>query len=373
MKKSGGNLKKLIIMFAWAIILMSPNFCLAVANVPTIKNPFDSLQVPIPGMEKFKEASEVTADGNFKSTWIGEYIAGVYKFGIGVIGVVAMMAVAFGGVMWILSAGNPSKIGEAKTWISSGITGLALGLGSYLLLSLINVDLVSYQPLNMTHLTDPTIEGDALPSADGGVGAPFGSNFQNSLQKLQSLGIKCPRIAENLENQAVNIKQSKIREISASFDNKMLYRLGSKNGSGGEPANATKNRPALPCPAGKVCYDCSGFVRQVLWCAGFKKDPGVSTATMFGGSHISACDNTKKSVMIDGKWHNLEIGDLVGWPTVGQDYGHVLIYDGTGFLDESHGGDSGRYTNSYGHNDLCTKINKLIGEGLHIQHIDTNN
>ncbi|MFH0840625.1 MAG: hypothetical protein V1865_01390 [bacterium] len=71
------------------------------------------------------------------------YIGGLYKYGIGVIGILAAVGIAAAGVMWVTAAGNSSKIKDAQSWIGSSLLGLALALGAFLILSTINPALVN--------------------------------------------------------------------------------------------------------------------------------------------------------------------------------------------------------------------------------------
>jgi len=130
-----------------------------------VKNPYDNLQVSIPNMERFQEASINGTE--IKTTWIAEYIAGVYKYGIGVIGIVAMMAIAIGGAMWIISAGNPGRISEAKAWITNGLIGLALGLGSYVMLGMLNYDLIKFRSITVYGIRDPKPDSGSFSSSGG--------------------------------------------------------------------------------------------------------------------------------------------------------------------------------------------------------------
>lgn len=359
---------KIIITLSLALFFASPSFCLAVNNVPTLKNPFDNMQIPIPGMDKFQEASFDINTGSIKSTWIGEYIIGIYNFGIGLIGIIAMFAIAIGGTMWIISAGNPGRIKEAQAWIVGGLTGLGLGLGSYLILSLVNGDLVDFRPLEMNYIVDK-FDSDGKGEQDGGNGGPGGpwsSKYDQSLNKINALNIYCPRITEQLENKSLDIKKSKIRAISESFRTKMVYRWNSKNGSGSDSKRGA-------CPSNMISYDCSGFVRQVLWCAGFKSDPGQWTGAQLGGPKITGCTGDYV-LFANGDKVKLQPGDLIGYVGRGDDR-HVLIFTGTSFLDDSHGGATQPAVLSHGHYDNCAKIKALIKKGkpLQMRSIDKTN
>lgn len=75
------------------------------------------------------------------------YIALVYKFGIWAVGIAALLMISIGGFMYVTSAGNNSSMEKAKGVITDAIIGLILALTSYLLLYIINPDLVRIVPL----------------------------------------------------------------------------------------------------------------------------------------------------------------------------------------------------------------------------------
>ena len=76
-----------------------------------------------------------------------QYISSVYKFGIWAIGIAALLMISIGGYMYITSAGNNSSMEKAKGVITDAVIGLILALGAYLLLYVINPDLVKISKL----------------------------------------------------------------------------------------------------------------------------------------------------------------------------------------------------------------------------------
>lgn len=70
------------------------------------------------------------------------YLKNLYNFLLGFVGIAAMGSIVYGGVLYIISAGNPSRVGEAKTAIWNGIIGLLVAGFGYLILLTINPDLV---------------------------------------------------------------------------------------------------------------------------------------------------------------------------------------------------------------------------------------
>ncbi len=78
-----------------------------------------------------------------------EYINYLFIFGLGSIGILALGVMMFGGIQYILAAGNAAKTEDAKEWIKSALYGLALLFASYLILRTINPDLVNLRNPNL--------------------------------------------------------------------------------------------------------------------------------------------------------------------------------------------------------------------------------
>lgn len=93
--------------------------------------------------------SEYAAGANIKmqedTSLIAKYVIAIFKYAIGVIGIIAAIVLMFGGVRWLTSGGNSSAISEAKSMIVGSLSGLLLALCSFLLLSTINTELVNFK------------------------------------------------------------------------------------------------------------------------------------------------------------------------------------------------------------------------------------
>lgn len=118
-----------------------------------------TFNVPIPGLDSIQISSDTLA----------RYLGAFYVYFIGVIGILAVVMIMYGGFHYIVSLGNPSRMKQGKEIISGALVGLMLALTSYLLLRTINPSLVSistivadYTP-TVKQLYDPG-EGD-MPSA----------------------------------------------------------------------------------------------------------------------------------------------------------------------------------------------------------------
>lgn len=75
---------------------------------------------------------------------LAKYVEAIYKYAIGIIGILATVVMMWGGVVWITAGGNTERISNAKSWIGASLTGLVLALASYTILYTINPNLVKF-------------------------------------------------------------------------------------------------------------------------------------------------------------------------------------------------------------------------------------
>ncbi len=111
-------------------------------------------QIPIPTVAlTASSAIEYVAnlDGSYmvQIPWIGQYIAGVYQYGLAAAGILAAVILMASGLMWLVSGGDVSKISQAKELIVGSIIGIVILSSSYIILTQINPDLVTYKPISI--------------------------------------------------------------------------------------------------------------------------------------------------------------------------------------------------------------------------------
>ncbi|MDP2586854.1 MAG: pilin [Candidatus Komeilibacteria bacterium] len=108
---------------------------------------------------------------NVDNSLLGNYISALYKFLVGVAGIVAVIMIAIGGLLWLFSSGDSGKITKAKEIIIGAIIGLILVLGSWLILNTINPKLVEFSPLDVSKINKSQVgdfcEPDAAVTVDG--------------------------------------------------------------------------------------------------------------------------------------------------------------------------------------------------------------
>lgn len=107
---------------------------------------------------------------------IANLVKAIYKYAIGIVGILAAVVLMVGGVLWIVAGGNATAIGEAKSWIGASLTGLVLALTSYLILATVNPALVDLKTteinkvgnVSFSNKFDDTVAcGQQLPGAEG--------------------------------------------------------------------------------------------------------------------------------------------------------------------------------------------------------------
>lgn len=120
------DFKKQILSLILTLILFLPHMTLAALDL--------NLEYP-----KFGEF-----DLNEKQD-LNEIIAWFYYFIISIAGISAFFTFIQGGFQWLTSGGNVDKTGEAKEKLTSAVLGLIIILSSYLILQVINPELITLQ------------------------------------------------------------------------------------------------------------------------------------------------------------------------------------------------------------------------------------
>lgn len=114
-------------------------FAVHTARAATSSEPTFTPNVSIPGLFPEKGQTSEPIDANIA----GRYIRALYVYFVGIVGVLAVVMIMYAGFLWITAAGNSSKITQAKEHMNGAVIGVILALTSFLLLQLINPQLVS--------------------------------------------------------------------------------------------------------------------------------------------------------------------------------------------------------------------------------------
>lgn len=251
------------------------------------------LQIGLPTLS-LTERVQCTASGDnweCKIPWIGEYVKAIYNYGLGIAGILAAIVLMAGGVVWLVSAGDASRVSLAKELISGSVTGLVILMASYVLLIQINPELVNFKPIKI----------GAIKPLDVEVDGDFASQISLDKDAISKIfGVACG--------------QASVEEIVQKSKGKVTYSQDNRGKSG---------------PNNTVYLDCSSYANFVLNCSGINSSVPTWTGSIFQEKNIAP------------EIENLNVGDLIGWPPENGKEGHVLIYMGNKTFADCHGG-SGR-------------------------------
>lgn len=104
------------------------------------------------------------------------YVSAIYKMALVIVTLSAVLMLSIGGFMYLTSAGNTASIGTAKGIIYDSLIGLVIALSAWLVLYVINPDLVE---INLSPLAPVAPVGGSPASAPGSVGTlPSGSDIE---------------------------------------------------------------------------------------------------------------------------------------------------------------------------------------------------
>ena len=150
------SLPKILTILFLSVFIFQLASLILIFTLPTPSQAADPAtfkpQVEIPGTAA--EFGAVDKTGGYaipgSTASIAKYVRLIYKYAIGIVGILAAVVLMVGGVMWIVAGGSATAIGEAKAWIGASLTGLVIALTSYVILYQINPALVGFKGLNIT-------------------------------------------------------------------------------------------------------------------------------------------------------------------------------------------------------------------------------
>jgi len=96
------------------------------------------------GIPNFIDRGATTTLSSKSTVYIAQMVKAFYDYGVGIAGILAAIMLMAGGLLWLTSAGNSSRIEQAKNLIFSSIIGLVLLFGAWMMLKTINPNLVDF-------------------------------------------------------------------------------------------------------------------------------------------------------------------------------------------------------------------------------------
>jgi hypothetical protein len=85
--------------------------------------------------------------GRMSSDLLAKYIQAIYNYGMAIVGILAAIVLMGGGVLWLTSGGDSSKISQAKELIFGSIIGTGILFGSWIILNTVNPELLKLKSI----------------------------------------------------------------------------------------------------------------------------------------------------------------------------------------------------------------------------------
>jgi len=118
------------------------------------------LNIQIPTLPQFSDITVTGPQGQrqLSISWIAQYVSAIYRFGVGIAGILAVVMIMIGGAQYITAGGDAARVTAAKQRINDAIIGLLLSLGVYLILNIINPDILSLKALSVIYVEPEPLE-----------------------------------------------------------------------------------------------------------------------------------------------------------------------------------------------------------------------
>ena len=152
-------------------------------NGPLFKAP--DIKIEIPGMEKLSDIQCVEGEACY-IPWLGQYIKGFYNYAIAIAGILAAIMLMAGGVLWLLSRGDASQIGKAKNLIIGSISGMIILAASYIILTIINPELVNLQSIKIVSIKEIKIAANGSDSNEN-ITTTYCKNINDDLKPINDI------------------------------------------------------------------------------------------------------------------------------------------------------------------------------------------
>jgi len=90
-------------------------------------------------------------EGVMTSDLLAKYIQAFYNYGMAIVAILAAIVLMAGGLLWLTSAGNDTRISQAKELISGSIVGSIILLSSWIILNTVNPDLLNLRTIQIQY------------------------------------------------------------------------------------------------------------------------------------------------------------------------------------------------------------------------------
>lgn len=156
---------------------------------PSFEPVLPRLQIPLPTLRPFTAPLRIlTPEGKtfLSIDFLAQYLVALYKYLIGAASIIAGIMYVWAGFKWLTSSGNPERLGDARKKIASTTVGLILLLGSYVILYIVNPELVFFKPLRVEYVERDVLSVEESEEEETGITAP-GDTACNTIESCRVL------------------------------------------------------------------------------------------------------------------------------------------------------------------------------------------
>jgi len=115
---------------------------------PQIKIPGSSLDADAVNVATYNEET-----GKMNSDLLAKYIQAFYNYGLAAAGILAAIVLMAGGVLWLTSAGDSARVGQAKELIIGSVVGTAILFSAWIILNTVNPELLKFKSIETMALS----------------------------------------------------------------------------------------------------------------------------------------------------------------------------------------------------------------------------
>jgi len=110
------------------------------------------INVPLPGLPAWTKQT-IKGGESVSIPYMADYLIAIYKYSLVILSIVAVVALMIGGILYMTSGALPGNVAKAKDIMKGSVSGLLLLVSSYLMLNLINPDLVNLESFKLETIT----------------------------------------------------------------------------------------------------------------------------------------------------------------------------------------------------------------------------
>ncbi len=159
-------------------------FALMVAFLPFAGTP---VQAQSTGLQ-YQLLEKIPGTDNLGSDLPG-YVSAIYKISLVVVTLSAVLMLSIGGFMYLTSAGNVASISTAKGIITDSLIGLIIALSAWLILYIINPDLVKISLGNLPPAQTTTAPPATAPGSIGTLPSGSDSELAEEILNTGNIGL----------------------------------------------------------------------------------------------------------------------------------------------------------------------------------------